>query len=206
MGRNETRARILGAAAKLFAERGYMGTTTSAIASKAGVNEVTLFRHFDSKVGIVQALGASLDSAPNEYPPKEAIVPGDLRSTLRNLAVIEIKSAVASGGLVLRLSFDARSVPELREAMGDVSGSNLGGLATWLEARQKRGEVRTDLPAASLAEAFFSLTSTLVMGRMAIGIPGPAAGDIRNMAERQTSLLWSGIEPQQIKEREGVST
>jgi len=43
------RARILNAAADLFATAGYRGTTTRHIAQLAGVNEVTLFRHFGSK-------------------------------------------------------------------------------------------------------------------------------------------------------------
>ncbi len=196
MAREETRARILEAAAELFAERGYVGTTTSAIAVQAGVNEVTLFRHFESKLGIVRALGATLDTSERAYPPAEAVVPGDLQTTLRNLAAIEIEAAVASGGLVLRLSFDARAVPELGEAMGEVSGSNLARLTAWLERAQDRLELRTDLPAALLAEAFFSLTSTLVMGRMAVGAPGPSGDEIEDMAQRQTRLLWSGIGPE----------
>jgi AcrR family transcriptional regulator len=197
MGKRETRVRILGAAAGLFAERGYVGTTTSAIAEAAGVNEVTLFRHFDTKLGIVEALGAMIDASERPYPPAEAIVDGDIRATLRNLAALEIEAAVASGGLVLRLSFDARSVPELGAAMGQVSGSNSERLTAWLRGHQTRGQLRDDLGAERLAEAFFSLTSTLVMARMAIGAAGPSGDEIAEMAEQQTRLLWSGIGPDQ---------
>ena len=45
----DTRGRILQAAVKLIVEQGYARTTTRAIAAEAGVNEVTLFRHFGSK-------------------------------------------------------------------------------------------------------------------------------------------------------------
>lgn len=195
MSRTDTRDRILEAAGTMFAERGYVGTTTSAIAAAAGVNEVTLFRHFDSKLGLVRALGARLDTSEYEYPPATAMVDGDIEATLRNLAALEIEAAVASGGLVLRLSFDARAVPELGEAMGQVSGSNLRRLSAWMERCQGRGGLRDDLPASLLAETFFSLTSTLVMGRMAVGAPGPTGDEIAAMAERQTRLLWSGIGP-----------
>ncbi|RJP30802.1 MAG: TetR/AcrR family transcriptional regulator [Candidatus Omnitrophota bacterium] len=44
-----TRGRILNAALKVFSHAGYSGSTTLAIAKAAGVNEVTLFRHFGSK-------------------------------------------------------------------------------------------------------------------------------------------------------------
>jgi len=40
---------VLSSAFALFAERGFDGTTTKEIASCAGVNEVTLFRHYGSK-------------------------------------------------------------------------------------------------------------------------------------------------------------
>lgn len=41
--------RIQDAAIELFAQRGYAGTTTSAIAKAAGVNEITIFRIFNNK-------------------------------------------------------------------------------------------------------------------------------------------------------------
>src|SRR5262245_27037475 len=48
-----TREQILSAAARLYAEHGFRGTTTRAVAEAAGVNEVTLFRLFGSKVNII---------------------------------------------------------------------------------------------------------------------------------------------------------
>ncbi len=42
MARADTETKILAAAAELIAERGYVATTTSSIAERAGVNEVTL--------------------------------------------------------------------------------------------------------------------------------------------------------------------
>ncbi len=47
------RERILRAATELYAETGFRGTTTRQIAQRAGVNEVTLFRHFGSKTALL---------------------------------------------------------------------------------------------------------------------------------------------------------
>src|ERR1700720_415329 len=44
-----TRERLLDAAAETFARDGIRGATTREIVRQAGVNEVTLFRHFKSK-------------------------------------------------------------------------------------------------------------------------------------------------------------
>ena len=50
-----TSDKILLAAIELMAEKGYNGTTTKEIAAHAGVNEVTLFRHFGSKQKLLEA-------------------------------------------------------------------------------------------------------------------------------------------------------
>jgi len=48
----DTRTRLLDAALSLFYEQGYHAATTKAMAERAGVNEVTLFRHFGSKENV----------------------------------------------------------------------------------------------------------------------------------------------------------
>lgn len=45
----DTQTRIIAAALELFAEHGYAGCTTSAIAARAAVTEKTLYSHFASK-------------------------------------------------------------------------------------------------------------------------------------------------------------
>lgn len=46
---NTTKEKILQAGLSLFSEKGYLGATTKEIAKRAGVAELTLFRHFSSK-------------------------------------------------------------------------------------------------------------------------------------------------------------
>ncbi|QMV41427.1 TetR/AcrR family transcriptional regulator [Cohnella cholangitidis] len=55
MGNNQsTGDKLLLAAIDLMAEKGYDGTTTKEIAVAAGVNEVTLFRHFGTKQKLLE--------------------------------------------------------------------------------------------------------------------------------------------------------
>lgn len=56
-----TRSAILGAALKAYSKYGFRGATTRRIAELAGVNEVTLFRHFGSKEALI---GEALRSFP----------------------------------------------------------------------------------------------------------------------------------------------
>ena len=50
-----TRNRLLEAARELFTTTGYHGTTTPMLASKAGVAEGTIYRHFPSKQALLNA-------------------------------------------------------------------------------------------------------------------------------------------------------
>ena len=49
----DVREQLLEAAVKVFAHAGFRGATTRRIAQEAGVNEVTLFRQFGSKEGLI---------------------------------------------------------------------------------------------------------------------------------------------------------
>lgn len=50
---DKTKEKIVKATLKLITERGYSSTTTKDIANVAGVNEITIFRKFQNKKGII---------------------------------------------------------------------------------------------------------------------------------------------------------
>ena len=70
--RDDTRARLLAAAARGYATHGYLGATTRAIAAEAGVNEVTLFRLFGAKEALLdEAIAATADARGTVALPAE---------------------------------------------------------------------------------------------------------------------------------------
>ena len=52
--RRQTRRAIIDAAARLFADRGYVATSFDAIAEAAGVGRATVFAHFPTKAGLLK--------------------------------------------------------------------------------------------------------------------------------------------------------
>ncbi|MGD8190408.1 TetR/AcrR family transcriptional regulator [Brevibacillus ginsengisoli] len=70
----ETRKKILAAARHLMAQKGFKGATTRLIAEEAGVNEVTIFRHFGNKEGLITAL---LEEVSTIQPQLEVLNPLD---------------------------------------------------------------------------------------------------------------------------------
>jgi AcrR family transcriptional regulator len=69
------RDQLLAAAAQVYAEAGYRGATTRRIAQLAGVNEITLFRHFGSKEALlheaIARAGAELASFTHPAHPAD---------------------------------------------------------------------------------------------------------------------------------------
>lgn len=82
------RDRILEAAFVLFSERGIDATTTREVAQAAGVNEVTLFRHFGTKDCLVREVMTAY--VPVTALPQLDQVPrsGDLSEDLRRLTLV----------------------------------------------------------------------------------------------------------------------
>ncbi|MDC7250575.1 MAG: TetR/AcrR family transcriptional regulator [Sphaerochaetaceae bacterium] len=56
MSKKETRIKIQKAAEKLFSEEGYDGVSTKLIAKEAGITEMTLFNHFDTKEALYKSI------------------------------------------------------------------------------------------------------------------------------------------------------
>src|SRR5271168_564930 len=52
----ERRAAIIKAVRRVFAEKGFHGTTTRALATAAGVSEALLFKHFPNKEALYSAM------------------------------------------------------------------------------------------------------------------------------------------------------
>lgn len=159
------RDRIVDAAAELFAERGYQSTTTRALAERAGVNEVTIFRLFGSKLGVLGGLGERFAVLGAVAQASAEPLPDDLGGAVTELAMREVATASAYGAVAMRLAFDANSVPELAAMMGRGPAANSRAMEAFFEEQQRRGSVRTDIDAAVMADAFFALTSTYVMSR-----------------------------------------
>ncbi|MGQ0764259.1 MAG: TetR/AcrR family transcriptional regulator [Gemmatimonadota bacterium] len=64
-----SRQKILEAAAKVYCACGFRGATTRRIAEAAGVNEVTLFRHFGSKQQLLAEAIGTLDPMAEVHLP-----------------------------------------------------------------------------------------------------------------------------------------
>jgi AcrR family transcriptional regulator len=176
----ETRARLLEAAVETLVEEGYAGLTTTAVGRRAGLSQGALFKHFESKAGLVGAMAERLfaaliddfraDAAP--APP-----PGDrLSGALARLArVFETPRLRAA----LELYTAARSDAVLRAQLDPVLARHRANLLR---------EARELFPAAAAANPEFDAIVDAVIS----ALQGAAlAGLVRPDPEgARRSLAW----------------
>lgn len=167
-----TRQRLLDAAAKVFAREGLTGATTRAIAEEAGVNEVTLFRHFQSKDRLIAAVigenfGPQSASAQLDIP--EAT--DDIRSDLTALARCYAKHLAENLGLVRTMigeshhqNHNSHERIVFRGIFLPLKDAALARIAIAQKAGQLRGDQRADV----LSDLFFGMIFTGVLRRAAI--------------------------------------
>jgi AcrR family transcriptional regulator len=106
-----TREHILSAAARLYGEHGFRGTTTRAVAEAAGVNEVTLFRIFGSKENlIVEAMRAHGVPVDVGTLPAE---PDDPERELTAWATQSRKVLLSMRAMIIQAMSDAEQHPEM---------------------------------------------------------------------------------------------
>src|SRR5215207_5311230 len=151
-----TRATLLRSALELFDERGYDGTSAAAIAERAGVSEMTFFRHFPSKDSVLIAdpydplIAEAITRQPAHVSPIAAAIG----------AIAEGWKAVpppASAEVRDRLRIVSRT-PSLR---GAIARSNAATETAISGALSARGESASDARIAAAA-TMGALTAALL--------------------------------------------
>jgi len=145
------RPRLLNAALEEVAERGLRGATTRRIAERAGVNEVTLFRHFGSKSTLV---AEALRSAAEGFRSAAARPSGDLERDLTELALAYWEFVGANRGAMVWLLPELSRDPALGDARGAVMGSAFASLLGFFRHYQQTGVLTAEEEPENLALAF----------------------------------------------------
>ncbi|REF36209.1 TetR/AcrR family transcriptional regulator [Thermasporomyces composti] len=138
----ERRARILDAAAEVFAERGFDGATTAAICRRAGIGSGTLFHYFPDKKSIFHALFADDSEATKAF--LEQLDRSDPLAAL--FAVIDHRTADATHpvvpGLLMALLVQLGRDPELAAIVDRDEQMVNAVMADLIRKAARRGQVR----------------------------------------------------------------
>jgi AcrR family transcriptional regulator len=187
----DTRQRLLEAAREEFGARGIEAATTRGIAQRAGCNEVTLFRHFESKQGLLAAVVQGTSEEFCAMCGCEGECSGELRADLGEFARVYNDALEHFEGIARALIGECRRQPVLsKELIGDGLEPLHRNIAAYLEQRKADGVVRVDLDAMVFAEVF---TSSL-MGGLLRRTSGFSDMDRDSWLQETVEIFVRGIE------------
>jgi AcrR family transcriptional regulator len=147
---DQTRERLLRAAADVFAERGYDGTRVADIAAAAGVSNGALYAHFDSKAELL--LAALRAHGRRELADLLAADPGRPVTELLLQAGRSLPRRCDSRGyLIVEALMAARRDDDVAGPMRDYTAERADWLAGLIEAGQASGEVDPAVSPAAVA-------------------------------------------------------
>jgi AcrR family transcriptional regulator len=159
----QTRLLVLDAAERLFKERGYVGTSVTAVAVEAGVSPETVYGHFGSKRVLLGELfrravrGADPAPVPEQEVPRRLAAMTDQREQLRLFAADITPRLERGAPLVAVLAAAAQSDPELAELLTTLHADRLKNLRVLVDALAANGALR--LPADEALDTVWALTS-----------------------------------------------
>lgn len=176
-GTLDTRHKLLEAATRVFARNGLEGATTREIAREAGVNEVTLFRHFQSKDNLLTAVLQRTFGQQEEeasHGEKEAAASlCDLHEGLRGY-VRKYEVLLRNNMPLLRTligEIHRHSEHETRVLKGIFAPLKVNLIAA-IHAARERGQVRTDVDPLVAADLLWSMIFMEVLRRTSPLSPG----------------------------------
>lgn len=194
MNSTQRRAAIVHAAIRLFAEKGFRGTTTRELAAAAGVTEPVLYRHFHSKRGIYSAI---IESRAREVSKSaagllEAAKARDDRAFFLGLGALILKRYQKEPELSRLLLYSCLERHELSEMVFERLTQDLHRLVSgYIRRRVREGAFRKVEPAMAARGligmiAYHGLVGILFPGRFG----RPAS---RRVVEQMVGIFLAGV-------------
>lgn len=183
------RESLLDVTARLYAEHGWLGTTTRRIAEAAGVNEVTLFRQFGSKESLlVEAIQhAAGDHAVARLPE----MPVRMAHELAAWGVIHHRSIREMSGIIRSCLAEWEQRPALAPKVCNGGLLAVADVIRYLGIARQR---RMIAPAGSIEAAAVMLVHAIFMDAMTRNImPATRLGSAEETISSFVSLLLRGL-------------
>lgn len=151
----QTRAKLIKAATEVFANAGLTKATTREIARVAGVNEVTLFRHFQCKEQLLKAVIQQAVALQAESLAHQDEWTQDLYVDLRDYARLCSRVMVEHEALIRTFIGEAKRYPDAaRQIVYEIDQSLHQQMVTYLQKAQQNGKVRLDIDLRASVDSF----------------------------------------------------
>jgi AcrR family transcriptional regulator len=188
-GAMTVRDQLLDAAARLYAETGYRGATTRRIAMEAGVNEITLFRHFGSKDALMREAIAQAGASPvHEMLPE---VPKDPFREVREWAKAHIGELRKRRSLIRTCMADIEEHPGIFAAENSPPAIAAKALCKYLRRLRESGLAKAQFDETAASAMLMGALFADAMGRDIM--PDLYANEPEEGLEQYVQLFLRGL-------------
>lgn len=157
------RDEILAAAAEVFAQHGFRGSTTRRIADAAGVNEITIFRQFGSKEALLREAMKHTSGATELFQLPE--IPSDPERELTDWSESFIQHLRLRSSIIRKMMSEIEERPEMRECASDVPSHASDELCRYLVALRRQGRTTEKFDPKSATAMLMGAIFADAMGR-----------------------------------------
>jgi AcrR family transcriptional regulator len=192
----QTRGRVLSAAAELFVERGYDATSIAAVAERAGVSAETIYARFRNKRTLIGAVmkhavrGADPRPVPEQDAPRALAAETDQREQLRLFAADIALRLERAAPLAAVVAGAARADPEIAELFERLHRNRLENLSTLIDAVAANGPLR--LSPEQALETTWALTSP-ELHQLLVRVRGWTRGRYRDWLADSLTMTLLGL-------------
>jgi AcrR family transcriptional regulator len=155
-----TRERIVGAAERLFAERGFSGVAMPAIAAAAGITAGAIYKHFQGKEELFfSVVRRAVEAAPTTSEGEGSTGPAALAAIVAAYTTPRLKRVRQ---LAVEIHHAAAQNAKVRRLLRSAVDREIGELAQGIAGAQRAGEIDAALDPKLAASSIM----TLIMGLM----------------------------------------
>ncbi|MEJ7809518.1 MAG: TetR/AcrR family transcriptional regulator [Gemmatimonadaceae bacterium] len=185
----DIRDKLMLSAARVYAEAGYRGATTRRIAQDAGVNEITLFRHFGSKDALI--LEAIRHCGPRSGGPTLPEVAADPQRELVEWCRARFARLYEVRSLIRTCMGEVAERPDMRHPATAGALRSAGELSGYLARLRDQGLTTT---AFDVSAATWMLMAVLFSGAMWCDvIPEITGEDTEGTLDENVRVFLRGI-------------
>jgi AcrR family transcriptional regulator len=159
------REQVLAAAVRVYAEVGYRGATTRRIAAEAGVNEITLFRHFGSKDALLHEAINQVGHRAAGHMSALPDVPGDPAVELLEWARCHLADLRARRSLIRTCFAEIEERPEVFPCQNSAPAQAAQALGAYLRRLREGGHTVAAFDATAASAMLMGALFADAMGR-----------------------------------------
>jgi AcrR family transcriptional regulator len=190
------RDEILAAAAHVFAQHGFRGSTTRRIADTAGVNEITLFRQFGSKEELIRQAMQYCSHVVSFTPLPDVAV--DPENELTAWSESFIRYLRLQSSMIRKTMSEIEERPEMSEMASSVPRKASADLCQYLTALKRQGWIAEKFDAKTAAAMLMGSIFADAVGRGMMPEVYPPADKAAHMYT-QLLLRALGVENRSAK-------